>query len=141
MNFHREKSAEPEINLIPFIDILLVVVIFLMLSTTYSKLTEIQLNLPVADVTPQQAHPREVIISIHKDGRFLVNGTPVAHRDVMELRQVLAKTTQGIENPIIVIKADAQATHQSVMAAMEAVHRNGLSQLTFAAQSSSGKAN
>jgi len=140
MKFHREKSPEPEINLIPFIDILLVVVIFLMLSTTYSKFTEMQLNLPVADTAAQQERPHEVIVAISSDGQFLVNKKPVNTRDVQGLSQALAQTTQSIENPMIIISADAQASHQSVMMVMEAARRNGLNQLTFAAQSPSGKA-
>jgi biopolymer transport protein ExbD len=140
MKFHREKTPEPEINLIPFIDILLVVVIFLMLSTTYSKFTEMQLNLPVADASAQQERPHEVIVAISSDGQFMVNKVPVASRDVQSLSQALAATTQTITNPMIIISADAQASHQSVMMVMEAARRNGLNQLTFAAQSSGGKA-
>ena len=140
MKFHREKSAEPEINLIPFIDILLVVVIFLMLSTTYSKFTEMQLNLPVADATAQLERSQEVIVAISSDGRFTVNKTPINSRDVQGLSQALAQTTQTMDNPMFIISADAQASHQSVMMVMEAARRNGLNQLTFAAQSPNGKA-
>jgi biopolymer transport protein ExbD len=140
MKFHRDKSPEPEINLIPFIDILLVVVVFLMLSTTYSKFTEMQLNLPVADAAAQQERPHEVIVAISSEGLFMVNKKPVNTRDVQGLSQALAATTQSIENPMIIISADAQASHQSVMMVMEAARRNGLNQLTFAAQSPSGKA-
>jgi biopolymer transport protein ExbD len=140
MKFHRDKSPEPEINLIPFIDILLVVVIFLMLSTTYSKFTEMQLNLPVADTAAQQERPHEVIVAISSEGQFMVNKKPVPSRDVQGLSQALAQTTQSIENPMIIISADAQASHQSVMMVMEAARRNGLNQLTFAAQSPNGKA-
>jgi biopolymer transport protein ExbD len=140
MKFHREKSPEPEINLIPFIDILLVVVIFLMLSTTYSKFTEMQLNLPVADAAVQQERPHEVLVSISSDGRFSVNKSPIQGRDVHALSQALAQATQSIDKPMLIISADAQASHQSVMMVMEAARRNGLNQLTFAAQSSNGKA-
>jgi len=139
MKFHREKSAEPEINLIPFIDILLVIVIFLMLSTTYSKFTEMQLNLPVAEAAALQERPHEVVISISNDGSFSVNKLPIRGRDVLSLSQALAQAAQSVENPMVIISADAQASHQSVMMAMEAARRNGLNQLTFAAQSSSGK--
>ena len=140
MKFHREKSPEPEINLIPFIDILLVVVIFLMLSTTYSKFTELQLNLPVADAATPQQRPHEVIVSISSEGQFSVNRNLVSTRDVQGLSQALSQATQSIDNPMIIISADAQASHQSVMLVMEAARRNGLNQLTFAAQSSGGKA-
>jgi biopolymer transport protein ExbD len=140
MKFHREKSPEPEINLIPFIDILLVVVIFLMLSTTYSKFTELQLNLPVADAATPQQRPHEVIVSISSEGQFSVNRNLVNTRDVQGLSQALAQATQSIDNPMLIISADAQASHQSVMMVMEAARRNGLNQLAFAAQSSGGKA-
>ena len=140
MKFHRDKRPEPEINLIPFIDILLVVVIFLMLSTTYSKFTEMQLNLPVADTAAQQDRPNEVIVAISSEGVFIVNKTPVNTRDVQGLSQALAQVTQRMENPMVIISADAQASHQSVMMVMEAARRNGLNQLTFAAQSPNGKA-
>ena len=134
MKFRPSSSPEPEINLIPFIDVLLVVIIFLMLSTTYSKFTELQLTLPVADTSAQQEHPREVIVAISSDGRFSVNRATVPTRDVMGLSQALQTATQNIDNPMIIISADAQASHQSVMMVMEAARRNGLSQLTFAAQ-------
>jgi biopolymer transport protein ExbD len=139
MKFHRDKSPEPEINLIPFIDILLVVVIFLMLSTTYSKFTELQLNLPVADAAAPQQRPHEVIVAINSEGQFSVNRNLVNTRDVQGLSQALAQVTQSIDSPMIIISADAQASHQSVMMVMEAARRNGLNQLTFAAQSSGGK--
>jgi biopolymer transport protein ExbD len=139
MKFHRERSPEPEINLIPFIDILLVVVIFLMLSTTYSKFTEMQLNLPVADAEAQKERPNEVIVSISAEGTYKVNSLAVPNRDVMGLSRALAQVTQTMDSPMVIINADAQASHQSVMSVMEAARRNGLNQLTFAAQSS-GKA-
>jgi len=134
MKFRASSSPEPEINLIPFIDVLLVVIIFLMLSTTYSKFTEMQLNLPVANASAQQDHPNEVVVAISNDGRFSVNRAPVLTRDVMGLSQALSSATRNIDNPMIIISADAQASHQSVMMVMEAARRNGLNQLTFAAQ-------
>ena len=134
MKFHRTPSPEPEINLIPFIDILLVVLIILMLSTTYSKFTEMQLTLPVADTQQQQDRPREIIVSVASDGRFSVNRMPVSSRDVQGLSQALAQVAQGMDGPTLIISADAQASHQSVMMVMEAARRNGLNQLTFAAQ-------
>ena len=133
MKFRASSSPEPEINLIPFIDVLLVVIIFLMLSTTYSKFTEMQLNLPVANAAAQQDHPNEVVVAISNDGRFSVNRAPVLTRDVMGLSQALSSATRNIDNPMIIISADAQASHQSVMMVMEAARRNGLNQLTFAA--------
>jgi biopolymer transport protein ExbD len=135
MKFHRATSPEPEINLIPFIDVLLVVLIFLMLSTSYSKFTEIQMNLPVADTAQQQQHPREIRVSVSRDGRFSVNRQALSGRDVPSLTRGLQSASQDVENPMVVISADAQAPHQSVMMVMEAARRSNLNQLTFAAQS------
>jgi biopolymer transport protein ExbD len=136
LKFRKNSSAEPEINLIPFIDILLVVVIFLMLSTTWSKLTEINLSLPVADDQRQTEKPRQIILSVSAQGAFAINKTPVAGRSVAALSAALTPLTS--KNTTLVISADAASSHQSVINAMEAARRSGLSQLTFATQSSEG---
>jgi biopolymer transport protein ExbD len=81
-----------------------------------------------------------VIVAISSEGQFIVNKTPVNTRDVQGLGQALAQVTQRMDNPMVIISADAQASHQSVMMVMEAARRNGLNQLTFAAQSPNGKA-
>ena len=82
MNFRQGSRDEPEINLIPFIDVLLVVLIFLMLSTTYSKFTELQIKLPVADADKQRDYPKEVIVSVSSEGRYMVNKSAVAGRSI-----------------------------------------------------------
>jgi biopolymer transport protein ExbD len=135
MQFRRKSSVEPEINLIPFIDVLLVVLIFLMLSTTYSKFTEMQINLPTANTDAHKDRPSEVIVSVSSEGRYSVNHNVLESRDVQGLSNALLAATQNANNPMIVISADAQASHQSVMLVLEAARRCGLSQLTFAAQS------
>ena len=101
MKFQARRSDEPEINLIPFIDVLLVILIFLMLSTTYSKFTELQLRLPVADAQPQKDRPREVIVAIGADGRYAVNRAPVTGRNVDAVLAALraqAAQAQGAQN-------------------------------------------
>ena len=138
MKFRRTSSNEPEINLIPFIDVLLVILIFLMLSTTYSKFTEMELNLPVANAAPQKERPREIVVSVSADGQFSVNHVVVSGRDVQSVSRALAQAAQNVNEPMVVISADAQSSHQSVMMVMEAARRNQLNQLTFAAQAPSG---
>jgi biopolymer transport protein ExbD len=138
MKFRRSNATEPEINLIPFIDVLLVVLIFLMLSTTYSKFTEMELNLPVANAAPQKERPREIVVSVSADGQFSVNHVVVSGRDVQSISSALAKAAQNVNDPMVVVSADAQSTHQSVMMVMEAARRNQLNQLTFAAQAPTG---
>lgn len=138
MKFRRSTAPEPEINLIPFIDVLLVVLIFLMLSTTYSKFTEMELNLPVANAAPQKERPKEIVVSVSADGQFSVNHVVVNGRDVQSISNALVLATQNVNIPMVVVSADAQSTHQSVMMVMEAARRNQLNQLTFAAQAPSG---
>ena len=82
MNFRKARTEEPEINLIPFIDVLLVILIFLMLSTTYSKFTELQITLPAADAEKARDRPREIIVAVAADGRYAVNRKPVDGRSV-----------------------------------------------------------
>jgi biopolymer transport protein ExbD len=138
MNFRpRHHQDEPEINLIPFIDVLLVVLIFLMLSTTYSKFTELQVKLPVADTNAQRDYPKEVIVSVSSDGRYAVNKTPVQGRTPDVLSQAIAEAAKAGKETVVIISADANATHQSVITVMEAARKTGLGQITFATQSTS----
>ena len=95
MNFKRRRPEEPEINLIPFIDVLLVVLIFLMLSTTYSKFTELQVTLPVADAEKLRERPREIIVVVSADGRYVVNRKPVEGRSVERLAAELSAVAAG----------------------------------------------
>ncbi|MDB5889657.1 MAG: Biopolymer transport protein ExbD/TolR [Polaromonas sp.] len=135
MNFRRTSRDEPEINLIPFIDVLLVVLIFLVLSTTYSKFTELQIKLPIADAEHQRDYPKEVIVAVSSDGRYAVNKSSVQGRGLDALAAALSEAAKAGRNTVIVISADASATHQSVITVMEAARRSGLSQITFATQS------
>ena len=136
MNFRPRKREEPEINLIPFIDVLLVVLIFLMLSTTYSKFTELQLKLPVADTDAQRDYPKEVLVTVSSDGTYGVNRVPVRGRSTEELAAAMVEGAKAGKDSVVVISADASARHQSVVTVMEAARRSGLNQITFATQSS-----
>lgn len=134
MNFRPHARAEPEINLIPFIDVLLVVLIFLMLSTTYSKFTELQVKLPTADADQQRDYPREVIVAVSSDGRYIVNKTLVNGRGIDVLSTALTLAAKAGKDSVVIISADASATHQAVITVMEAARRQGLTQITFATQ-------
>jgi len=136
MNFRPRAKEEPEINLIPFIDVLLVILIFLMLTTTYSKFTELQLTLPVADAEQQRDHPKEVIVAVAADGRYAVNKTGLDGKSVDALAAALQGAAQAGPGSIVIISADATAPHQAVVTVMEAARRVGLTQITFATQSS-----
>ena len=135
MNFRPHARPEPEINLIPFIDVLLVVLIFLMLSTTYSKFTELQVRLPAADAEQLRDYPKEVIVAVGSDGRYMVNKTLVEGRGIEALGAALMAAARTEKDTVIIISADANATHQAVITVMEAARRQGLTQITFATQS------
>ena len=136
MNFRPRTREEPEINLIPFIDVLLVVLIFLMLSTTYSKFTEMQLRLPVADAEAQRDYPRELLVSVNSEGAYSVNRVGLPGRGMEELAAAMASAAKNGKDTVVVVSADASAKHQAVITVMEAARRAGLSQITFATQSS-----
>src|SRR5688572_9746079 len=138
MNFRKHRHDEVEINLIPFIDVLLVILIFLMLTTTYSKFTELQVTLPVADAERSRDHPKEVIVSVAADGRYAVNRKPVDGRSVEVLTAELSAAAAGAQDSMVIVSADATAAHQSVVNVMDAARRAGLAKLTFATQTPQG---
>ena len=135
MNFRSRPHEEPEINLIPFIDVLLVVLIFLMLSTTYSKFTELQLTLPVADAEALHDYPKDVLVTVTSDGTYAVNSEPVLGRSVDQLAAAISAGAKAGKESVVIISADASAKHQAVVTVMEAARRSGLTQVTFATQS------
>lgn len=106
-----------------------------MLSTTYSKFTEIQLRLPTADTDPQRDYPKEMIVGVASDGNYSVNRAPVAGRNIEALVSSFQEASKGHRDTVVLISADANAKHQSVITVMEAARRAGLNQITFATQS------
>jgi biopolymer transport protein ExbD len=134
LNFRKQRPEEPEINLIPFIDVLLVILIFLMMSTTYSKFTELAISLPVADADKARDRPGEVIVSVAADGRYAVNRKAVDGRSVDLLAVELRAAAAGSADAIVIVSADATAAHQSVINVIDAARRAGLARLAFATQ-------
>ncbi len=128
------RADEPEINLIAFIDVLLVVLIFLMLSTTFARYTELQLTLPSAQADAPVQRPLEIVVSVASDGRFAVDRQPLEARSVEALSAALAAAAAGRPDAVVIVSADALSAHQSVVHVLEAARRVGLSRLTFAAQ-------
>ena len=140
MNFRKPRAEDPEINLIPFIDVLLVVLIFLMLSTTYSKFTELQISLPTAEADKLRERPAEIIVAVAADGRYAVNRSAIDGRSVEALAAALTAAAKGQKEPVVIVSADATAAHQSVINVLDAARRVGLARLTFAAQTSGSDA-
>lgn len=141
MNFQRGRHREePEINFIPLIDVLLVILIFLMVTTTYSKFSGLEINLPTADGPPPTEQPSEISVAVTASGDVLVNKVS-AGRDVQAISAAIKRVAgngRGDANsdPIVVISADAKATHQSVIDVMQAAQSAGLSHISFATQNS-----
>jgi biopolymer transport protein ExbD len=134
MNFRSNRKEDPEINLIPLIDVLLVIIIFLMLTTTYSRFAELQIQLPTADAEKQLERPNEISVVISSGGQYLVNRRPVSFRDVPAFAEELRRAGASMKDPVVVINADNNATHQSVIRLMDAARQAGYGQIAFAVE-------
>lgn len=134
------NRAPPEINLIPFIDVLLVVLIFLMISTTFTKFQELSITLPSAEGGPSATTPKEINVGVSNEGRYALNGVLIDSRNLASRLDQLSQSwpkEEGISQGRIVIAADARAPHQSVMKVLEAARESGLANIVFATQSKS----
>ena len=133
-------SAEPEINLIPFIDVLLVVLIFLMISTTFTRYQELAITLPTANGSLSQADNKQVHIAVSRDGRFAINGKVTDRAGLgsalMQLSNSGSNPKEVSSNLQVNIDADAKAPHQAVMSALEAARDANLSNIVFSSQTS-----
>ncbi|MHB1187961.1 ExbD/TolR family protein [Thiobacillus sp.] len=135
MNFRRGRREDyPEINLIPFIDILLVIVIFLAVTTTYARFAELKINLPTSSAEQTPTQPKQIEVAVAENGRYQIDSNAIGDASVDELAALLKQAAGDQSDPVVVINADAQATHQSVVNVMEAARRVGLSRITFATQ-------
>ena len=134
MKFRRRHPDEPEINLIPFIDVLLVVLIFLMLSTTYAQHTVLKVNLPQTGDAPPTQLPLEVVVAVSSDGRYAVGGAPLPSSDAETLRRALSEAARGRQEVQVVVAADALVAHQRVMTVLDAARAVGQARIAFAAQ-------
>jgi len=135
MNFQRgQHRDEPEINLIPMIDVLLVILIFLMVTTTYAKFSELQINLPQAAGEPAKEKPAQINVAVDAAGNYQINNATVNFANVASLSDALKKAASGATAPVIVINADAKANYQSVINVMEAAREAGLVRVPFATE-------
>lgn len=136
MKFNRgRRREEPEINFIPLVDMLLVILIFLMVTTTYSRFSELQITLPTAEGAAQDKKPLQLDIGIDRNGRYVINERQQSFQSVTQFADVL-RAEAGKGDPVVVIYADAQSPHQAVVNVMEAARLANMSKLTFATQSS-----
>jgi biopolymer transport protein ExbD len=134
------SRTAPEINLIPFIDVLLVVLIFLMVSTTFTKYQELSITLPSAEGASSANIPKEITVAVSNEGRYAINGVLVDQRSLnTKLTQLSNQWSKedGTKDGRVVISADGRAPHQSVMRVLEAARESGLANVVFATQSKS----
>lgn len=137
MNFRDStRKEDPEINLIPLIDVLLVIIIFLMLTTTYSRFAELQINLPSAEAEKQLERPNEISIVMAANGQYRVNRRAVTFGDVGSFAQELRRAGADLKDPVVVINADNTVTHQAVVRVMDAARQAGYGQIAFAVEQS-----
>ena len=135
----RAYREELEINLIPLIDVLLVILIFLMVTTTYSRYAELQINLPTADAERQQDRVDQIDVAVDAQGRYRIKRNPVAFTTAAAFSAELRKAGGTTKEPVIVITADANAPHQSVINVMEAARIAGYGKITFTTQAGKSK--
>ena len=134
MKFARTRKDDPEINLIPMIDVLLVIIIFLMLTTTYAKFAELQINLPSAEAEKQPERANEINVVINANGQYLIQKRAVAFTDIQTLAEELRRAGAGIKDPVVIVNADANANYQSVIRVMDAARQAGYGQVAFAVE-------
>jgi biopolymer transport protein ExbD len=139
MNFQRGKRHDDlEMNLVPLIDVLLVIIIFLVVSATFSRTSELQINLPTAEANATQEKPLTIEVGVDASGKYTVNNKGLAETSVAAISEALQSAANGGKEPTVIIKADANTTHQSVVNVMEASRVAGYTHITFATQAKSG---
>jgi len=121
-------------NLVPLIDVLLVTIIFLVVTTTYSKYAELQINLPTAEANAPLERPNQIDVAVTAEGRYVIQRVPAPAGDPATLSVELKRAAGGNPDPMIVINADASTTHQAVVNVMEAARLSGYSRITFTTQ-------
>ena len=132
MNFRKKvREDDLEINFIPLIDVLLVIIIFLVVSTTFTKFSELKINLPTADANQVDKKVEKINIAISENGDYSINELPVRDLNINDIAQSLREASSNIKDPVIVINADSKSPHQSVINVMEAARISGLSKITF----------
>ena len=135
MNFRRGRTRdEPDINLIPLIDILIVILIFLFLTTTYSRFAELQINLPEASAAAAADKPQVLSVAVDATGKYAINGVAVSFSNANAFAAALREAAKGAKEPVVAISADAKATHQAVVNVMESARLAGYNHISFTTQ-------
>ena len=135
MNFRpNAQHDEPEINFIPLIDLLLVILIFLMVTTTFSRFTQLKVDLPSASKEKTAEQPNEIVVAVTADGQYRLAGDKPEPLSISALTSAMTRLASGRKEPMVVIYADGGASHQSVISVLDAARLAGLERVTFAAE-------
>ena len=122
------------INITPLIDVVFLLLIFFMVTTTFSRETRLLVNLPEAEAREAESQPEQIEIMVSRDGSYLINGRALVNNEMNTLKQGLELVSQGNTNIPILIIADADATHQAVVTAMDGIGQVGFARLSIATQ-------
>lgn len=139
MNFRPRRSEDPELNLIPMIDVLIVLLIFLVLTTTFSRESELKIQLPQATGQPPAEDKTNLEITVDAAGHFLLNSHPLVNDAPATLRKALTEAAGTDRDPVVIINADRQTPHQAVITVLDAASQLGFSRITFGAASMPGE--
>lgn len=132
VNFRHHRSESPEVNLTPLIDVVFLLLIFFMVSTTFERDSELSIELPEASVEPDETTREVIDVAVDAEGRFYVNNVQLADTQSHTLRKALSDAAAGRDTPPLVISADATTPHQAVVVVMDAARQLGFLNLSFA---------
>jgi biopolymer transport protein ExbD len=132
MNLQPGDQDEPEINLTPLIDVVFLLLIFFMVSTTFEQQSRIQIELPEATATPTEAEVESLEIVIDAQGRYFIGERQVVNTQLKTLKAAISKAIAGRDGLTVIIRADASTPHQAVITALDATSQLGLTQISLA---------
>jgi len=138
VNFRPRRLDPPDLNLTPLIDVVFLLLIFFMVSTTFDRETRINVTLPQADAEQAEEQPKAVEVTVDADGTYYVNQEEVVNTRIETLKRAMGKVARGDKQLPVVINADAKTPHQSVITIMDAARQLGLLHITFAARQPDG---
>jgi len=131
MNFRPRKKDDVELNVTSFIDVVLLLLIFFMVSTTFGKKSEISITLPEASDVSVTKAPDTINITLDAQGRVFVNDAPLVNAQSTTIREAIRSVASGLADPVVIINADAETTHQAVVRVMDAARQLSLNRITF----------
>ncbi len=141
MNLKPQRNDDVDLNLTPLIDVVFLLLIFFMVSTTFEKTAKLKIDLPEASVQAQQQADEKITIGIDAKGNFFINDRQLVNTQLNTLKLALSKVAEGRKDMPIVLRADAKTPHQAVVTAMDAASQLGMSRLSISTLESSNGSN